>query len=160
VEIQAVATSTSVSAISRSVLEIVGVTTSEKMQGDWTVSALQFRINLTARRRRIRILLTILESFIVYPPDRTPSVDTLETATSLSAYSFLPGFPWHETKGVSHSRVELRTGDEGHLGIIGKDHARLRNRYAVVVCMAIYNFTEFHILGRLLTIDNIGVSVF
>jgi hypothetical protein len=68
------------------------------MQGDWTVSALRFRINLTTRRRRIRILLTILESFIVYPPDRTPSVDTLEIAASLSVYSFLLGFPWHETK--------------------------------------------------------------
>jgi hypothetical protein len=32
------------------------------------------------------------------PPDRTPSVDTLETAASLSVYSFLLGFPWHETK--------------------------------------------------------------
>lgn len=110
--IQVAAANISMSAISRSVLEIVGVTTSGNMQGDWTVSALRFRINLTARRT---------------PPDRTPSVDTLETAASLSAYSILLGFPWTETKGVSHSRVELRTGYEGQLGIIGKRHARLRN---------------------------------
>jgi hypothetical protein len=38
-----------VSAISRSVLEIVGVTTSGKKQCDWTVSALRFRSNLIAR---------------------------------------------------------------------------------------------------------------
>jgi hypothetical protein len=57
------------------------------MQGDWAVSALRFQLNLTTRRRRIRIFLTILESFIMYRPDRTPSV-----------YSFMLGFPWHETK--------------------------------------------------------------